>query len=103
MERKSPAEGASFTGGLAAVRRALLYLRSYKAEAFTAFVALLLASAASVTTPQLIRIAIEEGIAPRRLNVFLLAVGVLVAAALLRGLFTLLHGYLAERDSQRTA
>jgi ATP-binding cassette subfamily B protein len=78
-------------------------LRSYKAEAFGAFVALLVASAASLATPQLIRIAIDDGIAPRSLSVILLAVGGLAAAALLRGLFQFLQGYLAERASQGVA
>ncbi len=91
------------TGGLAAVWRALGYLRSYKAEATGAFVALILSSAASLATPQLIRVAIDEGIAPRRLQVILLAVGGLVGAALLRGLFQFLQGYLAERASQGVA
>ena len=103
-----PPEGASGRredsgNGLVAVRRALLYLRSYKGGAFGAFLALLLASAASLTTPQLIRIAIDEGIAPRSMNVILLAVGGLVGAALLRGLFQFLQGYLAERASQGVA
>jgi ATP-binding cassette subfamily B multidrug efflux pump len=93
----------SFAGGLLAVRRALLYLRSYKGEALGAFTALLLASAASLATPQFIAYAIDEGIAPRRLSVILLAVGGLVGAALLRGLFTFLQGYLAERASQGVA
>src|SRR5918997_4720938 len=70
---------------------------------FGAFLALLLASAASLTTPQLIRIAIDKGIAPRSLNVILLAVGGLAGAALLRGLFQFLQGYLAERASQGVA
>jgi ATP-binding cassette, subfamily B, multidrug efflux pump len=96
-------EQASFTGGLPAVRRALLYLRSYKREAFGSFAALLLASAASLATPQLIAYAIDGGIAPRRLSVILLAVGGLAGAALLRGLFTFLQGYLAERASQGVA
>jgi ATP-binding cassette subfamily B multidrug efflux pump len=100
---RSPADQASFAGGLRAVRRALTYLRSYKGEAFAAFASLILASAASLTAPQLIRIAIDEGIAPRELNVILLAVGGLAAAALLRGLFTFLQGYLAERASQGVA
>ena len=100
--RSSP-EQAGFAGGLHAVRRALLYLRSYKGEATFAFVALLLASAASLTTPQLIRIAIDEGIAPRHLKVILLAVGGLATAAVLRGIFTFLQGYLAERASQGVA
>jgi ATP-binding cassette subfamily B multidrug efflux pump len=99
----SPAEQTSFAGGLLAVRRTLLYLRSYKAEALGAFAALLLASAASLATPQLIAYAIDDGIAPRQLSVILLAVGGLLVAALLRGLFTFLQGYLAERASQGVA
>ena len=88
---------------MGAVRRALWYLRSYKGEAFAAFVALVLSSAASLVTPQLIAYAIDSGIAPRSLNVILLAVGGLVMAALLRGLFQFLQGYLAERVSQSVA
>ena len=98
----SPGQEA-LTGGLNAVRRALGYLRSYKGEASGAFVALLLASVASLATPQLIRIAIDEGIAARSLSVLLLAVGGLAAAALLRGLFQFLQGYLAERAAQGVA
>ena len=93
----------NFAGGLGAVRRALWYLRSYKGEAFAAFVALVLSSVASLVTPQLIAYAIDSGIAPRSLNVILLAVGGLVTAALLRGLFQFLQGYLAERVSQSVA
>jgi ATP-binding cassette, subfamily B, multidrug efflux pump len=106
LERRSggsSVEQTSFAGGLLAVRRALLYLRSYKGEAFGAFLALLLASAASLVTPQLIAYAIDSGIAPRRLSVVLLAVAGLVAAALLSGLLTFLQGYLAERASQGVA
>ena len=99
-----PSDGQeNFAGGLGAVRRALWYLRSYKGEAFGAFGALLLSSAASLATPQLIAYAIDSGIAPRRLNVILLAVGGLAALALVRGLFQFLQGYLAERASQGVA
>ena len=100
---KSPADQASFAGGLSAVRRALLYLRSYKGEAFAAFAALILASAASLVAPQLIRIAIDEGIGLNELDVIVLAVAGLGVAAVLRGLFTFLQGYLAERASQGVA
>ncbi|MDX6381433.1 MAG: ATP-binding cassette, subfamily multidrug efflux pump [Rubrobacteraceae bacterium] len=65
--------------------------------------ALLVASAASLATPQLIAYAIDDGITPRRLSIILLAVGGLVAAALVRGLFQFLQGYLAERASQGVA
>jgi ATP-binding cassette, subfamily B, multidrug efflux pump len=99
----SPVEQVGFAGGLEAVCRALLYLRSYKVEALGAFLALVLASAASLVTPQLIAYAIDEGISPRRLSVILLAVGGLVGAALARGTFTFLQGYLAERASQGVA
>jgi len=98
-----PAGAQAPAGGLRDVRRALAYLRSYKREASGAFVALILASAASLATPQLIRVAIDEGIAPRSLNVILIAVGGLVGAALMRGLFQFLQGYLAERASQGVA
>ena len=101
MQRR---EGNEYpASGLASVRRALGYLRSYKAEASGAFVALVLSSAASLATPQLIRVAIDGGIVPRSLRVILLAVGGLVGAALLRGLFQFLQGYLAERASQGVA
>jgi ATP-binding cassette subfamily B protein len=90
-------------GGLASVRRALGYLRSYKAEASGAFVALILSSAASLATPQLIRVGHRRGHRAARLRVILLAVGGLVGAALLRGLFQFLQGYLAEGASQGVA
>jgi ABC-type multidrug transport system fused ATPase/permease subunit len=100
---RNPLEQTSFAGGLQAVYRALLYLRSYRGEASGAFLALLLASGASLVAPQLIAYAIDGGIAQRRLSTILLAVGGLAAAALLRGLFTFLQGYLAERASQGVA
>lgn len=102
-EKSSSGDREGFTGGLRAVCRALGYLRSYKSEALGAFTALLLSSAASLVTPQLIAYAIDSGIAPRRLSVILLAVGGLVTAALVRGLFQFLQAYLAERASQGVA
>jgi ATP-binding cassette, subfamily B, multidrug efflux pump len=99
LERRETGFGIS----LDAISRALSYLRSYRSETAGAFLALLLASAASLTTPQLIAYAIDSGIAPRRLDVILLAVAGLLLAALLRGLFTFLQQYLAERASQGVA
>ena len=96
-------EQASFTGGLPAVRRALLYLRSYKGEVFGSFAALLLASAASLAAPQLIAYAIDGGIAPRRSSVILLAVLGIDGAALLRGLLPFWQGYRRERAWQGVA
>jgi ATP-binding cassette subfamily B protein len=102
-EERTAGGETAVSGSLRAVRRALAYLRSYKREAAGAFIALILSSAASLATPQLIRVAIDEGIAPRSLDIILLAVGGLVGAALVRGLFQFLQGYLAERASQGVA
>jgi ATP-binding cassette subfamily B protein len=88
---------------IGAVRRALGYLRSYKPESGGAFVALLLVTGANLITPLLIGRAIDDGISPRRLNIILIMVAGLVGVALVRGLFTFLQGYLAERASQGVA
>lgn len=88
---------------MGALRRALAYLRSYRREAIGAFVALLLVSAANLATPLLIAYAIDTGIDDRRLDAILFAVAGLVAAAVIRGLFQFLQGYLAEKASQGVA
>jgi ATP-binding cassette subfamily B multidrug efflux pump len=64
---------------------------------------LLLVSGANLATPVLIGRAIDEGIGPRRLGVIFIVVGYLVGLALVRGVFTFLQGYLAERASQGVA
>jgi ATP-binding cassette subfamily B protein len=86
-----------------ALRRALAYLRSYRRAAAGAFVALLMVTAANLVAPQLIRLAIDRGLAGRRWSIVLVAVGGSVAVALARGLCTFLQGYLAERASQGVA
>src|SRR4051794_1742627 len=85
------------------VGRALGYLRRYRAESAGALVALLLVSAANLAAPQLVRVAIDRGLEPRRWHVVLVAVAGLVAVAVGRGLFNFLQGYLAERASQGVA
>jgi len=90
--------------GTKALRRALAYLSSYKREAFGAFFALLLVSAANLVTPQLIAYAIDTGVTPPGSpRAIVLAVVGLIAVALARGLFQFLQGYLAERASQGVA
>ena len=102
--RKGPplADGET-PSGAGALRRALAYLRSYKRESGGAIVSLLLVSAANLATPILIGRAIDDGVGQRRLDVIFLIVGALVGLALVRGLFTFLQGYLAERASQGVA
>lgn len=77
--------GAPSPGGMRALRRALAYLRSYRRAASGAFVALLVVTAANLVAPQLIRLAIDRGLAGRRWSIVLVAVGGLVAVALARG------------------
>src|SRR6266851_3295883 len=90
-------------GGLQAVWRALAYLRRYRREAVGALVALLLVAAANLATPQLIRVAIDVGFTHAQPSVLAEAVAGLVALAFVRGLFTFLQGFLAERASQGVA
>src|SRR2546421_10836843 len=101
--RAGGGSGAPSPGGMRALRRALAYLRSYPRVAAGAFRALLVVPAANLVAPQLIRLAIDRGLAGRRWSVVLVAAGGLVGVALARGLCTFLQGYLAERASQGVA
>ncbi|MGE6760926.1 ABC transporter ATP-binding protein [Corallococcus interemptor] len=85
------------------ILRALGYLRRYRLEALGALLSLLLVSVANLGAPQMIRIAIDHGLARGEQGPVYLAVGGLVAIALGRGLFNFLQGYLAERASQGVA
>ncbi len=90
-------------GGMAALRRALGYLRRYKRDTLGALLATLLVSAANLTTPQLIRYAIDVGIDDGESRAIWLAVLGLIGVALARGLFSFFQTYLAERASQHVA
>jgi len=90
-------------GGLAALRRALAYLRGHVRDAAGAFIALLVVTAANLATPQLVQLAIDGGIKRKSASVILYAVVGLVVIAVVRGIFTFLQGYLAERASQGVA
>ncbi len=86
-----------------AVGRALGYLRRYLGETLGALFALLAVSAANLAAPQMVRVAIDHGIARHRFSTVMAAVGGLVAIAVGRGLFNFVQGYLAERASQGVA
>jgi ATP-binding cassette subfamily B protein len=100
QSRGGPARPA---GGGRAVWRALGYLRKYRGETIGALIALVCVSATNLAAPQMIRLAIDGGLQPRRWQIVLVAVGALVAIAAGRGLFNFLQGYLAERASQGVA
>ncbi len=89
--------------GARAVGRAVGYLRRYRAESLGALLALLAVSAANLAAPQMIRIAIDEGLTPRAPARVTAAVAGLVGIAVARGLLNFLQGYLAERASQGVA
>src|SRR4051812_27856726 len=89
--------------GVKAVGRALRYLHRYRAESAGAFASLVLVAAANLAAPQMVRLAIDEGVVPRNVHQVWVAVGGLVAIAVGRGLFNFLQGYLAERASQGVA
>jgi len=89
--------------GVKSIGRAVGYLRGYKLDAVGGFVALIAMSAANLTAPWLVGYAVDSGLKKGDQRAVLLAVGGLVAAALGRGLFNFLQGYLAERASQGVA
>ncbi len=86
-----------------ALGRALAYLWHYRRNALAALLALMLVSAANLLAPQMVRLAIDEGIGQGRWEAVLVAVAGLVAVAAVRGAFTFAQGYLAERASQGVA
>jgi len=86
-----------------AVWRALGYLGRYRGQTAGATAALLCVSAANLAAPQMIRVAIDQGLSGRSWTIILGAVGGLVGIAVLRGLFNFAQGYLAERASQGVA
>jgi ATP-binding cassette subfamily B multidrug efflux pump len=89
--------------GARAVGRALGYLRGYRAEAAGALAALVAVSAANLAAPQMIRIAIDQGLAKRDGGRVTAAVVGLVGIAVARGVLNFFQGYLAERASQGVA
>lgn len=86
-----------------AIGRALVYLRSYRRDAWGAFVALLLVAGANLLVPLLIQRAIDLGIGRGDAAAIVAAVAGLVGLATARGLFTFVQGFLAERASQGVA
>lgn len=86
------------------LRRALGYLlKPYWTLAAIAFVSLILATVASLIGPRLIQRAIDDGIVVKNMNAILVAMTGLLIAAVIKGLFSFLQNYMAERASQNMA
>jgi len=83
--------------------RALGYMVPHWPPALGAFLSLLLVAVANLVSPQLIRRAIDDGIAAGSFSIILAAAAGLLGVAVVRGLFTFLQGYLSERASQGAA
>ncbi|HET8627177.1 MAG TPA: ABC transporter ATP-binding protein [Thermomicrobiales bacterium] len=100
---RRPGGPPSQPGGGKALRRALAYLKTYWRDTLGALIALIFVTVANLISPQLIRIAIDDGIARHRTAAIVAATVGLVAVAVVRGLFNFVQGYLAERASQGVA
>jgi len=86
------------------LRRALGYLlKPYWSLALIAFVSLISATIASLVAPRLIQQAIDNGISAKNMNAILAAVAGLLIAAVIKGIFSFLQSYMAERASQNMA
>jgi ATP-binding cassette subfamily B protein len=86
-----------------ALGRAMRYLRRYRGATTAALVALVLVSAANLAAPQVVRIAIDDGLVPEDARIVLHGAVALIVIAVLRGLLNWGSGYLAERASQGVA
>jgi ATP-binding cassette subfamily B protein len=81
----------------------MAFLRGYRRDALGALLALMLVSGANLLSPLFIRLAIDEGLAKEDSAAVAWAVAGLVGVAIVRGIFSFLQGFLAERASQGVA
>jgi ATP-binding cassette subfamily B protein len=85
------------------LKRVLGSLNSYRFIVIGAFVSLLLLTAANALTPQLFRMAIDQGIAQKDLPMVFYSAGLMVLVAIARGLFNFEQSFWAEEASQGVA
>ena len=85
------------------LRRCYTYLRPYWKAILIAYAATLALDALSVFNPQLIRMAIDEGISQNNTQVLILAAATLLVLTLIKGVFTFLQGRWSEVASQNVA
>jgi len=85
------------------LQRVLGSLRTYRWTALGALTSSLLLTVAYAVTPQLFRWGIDQGIAAKNLGVVLSSAGLMVVAAIARGLFNFGQSFWAESVSQGVA
>lgn len=85
------------------LQRVLGSLQAYRWTALGALASSLLLTAAYAVTPQLFRWGIDQGIAAKNLRVVLYSAGLMVVAAIARGLFNFGQSFWAESASQGVA
>jgi len=85
------------------LKRVLGSLNSYRFIVIGAFVSLLLLTAANALTPQLFRMAIDQGIAQKDLPMVFYSAGLMILVAIARGLFNFEQSFWAEEASQGVA
>lgn len=85
------------------LQRVLGSLRAYRWTALGALLSSLLLTAAYAVTPQLFRWGIDQGIAAKNLQIVLYSAGLMVLAAIARGLFNFGQSFWAEAASQGVA
>lgn len=101
--RVGPEAGTNQRGNSGDLWRALAYLRTYWRDSAGALAALILVTVANLIAPQFIRSAIDQGVARHQRDAIIVAATGLVVVAILRGVFTFMQGFLAERASQGVA
>ncbi len=85
------------------LRRALIYLRPYWLITLGALFSLLLVTAASLLSPQILRLVIDSGIRAGNQQTLIWATGALIGVAIARGLFSFTQGFWSEKASQSAA
>src|SRR5260370_41506074 len=83
--------------------RALRYLRQYWGTTLGAFLSLLIVTATNLFSPQLLRLAVDQGISAQNLSVILLTSLVLLGVAIVRDSFTFTLSYWTELASHGAA
>jgi len=79
------------------------YLGPYKLLSAGAFLSLIISQAMNLLTPQLLRRVIDDGVTPKNLGVIETMGIALIVLAVVKGVFTFLQSYLAEKLSQNVA